>query len=373
MSDTIRTLFHPAVATWFQSVFSSPTAPQRKGWPSIARGDSTLILAPTGSGKTLAAFLWSLNRLMFEALPETRDRCRVLYVSPLKALAVDIERNLRAPLAGISSVAHANDVAFHVPAIAVRTGDTPAGERARFQRAPADILITTPESLFLLLTSNARERLRSVETVILDEIHALVPTKRGAHLALSLERLEQIVARPLQRIGLSATQRPLEEVAKFLGGAIRRQTARQTATGNRQTGRRQRQRRQTQPTRCTTSSSIGSALCHFDPSPSSMRARQRSWRSASRRRSKTWRRRGVPSPHPAGRPVNGRSRPRSGRRSTPRWSSSSGRIGPRCCSSTVDGSPNAWRRRSTSWRTSRSCARITDRWHGRSGRRSRIC
>jgi ATP-dependent Lhr-like helicase len=222
VSDSTWTLFHPSVATWFQSVFSSPTAPQRKGWPSIARGDSTLILAPTGSGKTLAAFLWSLNRLMFEALPETRDRCRVLYVSPLKALAVDIERNLRAPLAGISSVAHANDVAFHVPVIAVRTGDTPAGERARFQRAPGDILITTPESLFLLLTSNARERLRSVETVILDEIHALVPTKRGAHLALSLERLEQMVARPLQRIGLSATQRPLEEVAKFLGGATTR-------------------------------------------------------------------------------------------------------------------------------------------------------
>jgi ATP-dependent Lhr-like helicase len=219
VSDTIRTLFHPAVATWFQSVFSSPTAPQRKGWPSIARGESTLILAPTGSGKTLAAFLWSLNRLMFEAVPETADRCRVLYVSPLKALAVDIERNLRAPLAGISNVAQSTGVAFHVPVIAVRTGDTPSGERARFQRAPADILITTPESLFLLLTSNARERLRSVETVILDEIHALVPTKRGAHLALSLERLEQIVKRPLQRIGLSATQRPLEEVAKFLGGA----------------------------------------------------------------------------------------------------------------------------------------------------------
>jgi ATP-dependent Lhr-like helicase len=219
VSNALRSLFHPAVATWFDSVFASPTAPQRKGWPPIAQGESTLILAPTGSGKTLAAFLWSLNRLMFEPVPDAAERCRVLYVSPLKALAVDIERNLRAPLAGISNVAQASQVAFHVPAIALRTGDTPAGERSRFQRAPADILITTPESLFLLLTSNARERLRSVETVILDEIHALVPTKRGAHLALSLERLEQIVARPLQRIGLSATQRPLEEVAKFLGGA----------------------------------------------------------------------------------------------------------------------------------------------------------
>ncbi len=237
MSDTIRSLFNPAVTTWFQSVFPSPTAPQRKGWPAIARGDSTLILAPTGSGKTLAAFLWSLNRLMFEAVPETADRCRVLYVSPLKALAVDIERNLRAPLAGISNVAQSTGAAFHVPAIALRTGDTPTGERSRFQRAPADILITTPESLFLLLTSNARERLRSVETVILDEIHALVPTKRGAHLALSLERLEQIVTRPLQRIGLSATQRPLEEVAKFLGGAVTKGRSAGPSTALRASGR----------------------------------------------------------------------------------------------------------------------------------------
>jgi ATP-dependent Lhr-like helicase len=142
------------------------------------------------------------------------------YISPLKALAVDVERNLRAPLAGISNVAAGQRLPFHVPAIAVRTGDTPSAERAKFQRAPADILITTPESLFLLLTSNAQESLRSVETVIIDEIHALVSTKRGAHLALSLERLERIVNGPLQRIGLSATQRPLEEVAKFLGGAL---------------------------------------------------------------------------------------------------------------------------------------------------------
>lgn len=200
-------------------MFAEPTAPQKRGWPPIARGESTLILAPTGSGKTLTAFLWSLNRLMFETAPEPIARCRVLYISPLKALAVDVERNLRAPLAGISNVATAKGIPFHSPAIAVRTGDTPAAERAKFQKAPADILITTPESLFLLLTSNAQEALRSVETVIIDEIHAMVATKRGAHLSLSLERLERIAHQPLQRIGLSATQRPLDEVARYLGGA----------------------------------------------------------------------------------------------------------------------------------------------------------
>jgi ATP-dependent Lhr-like helicase len=215
-------LFHPAVAEWFRHSFPEPTPPQAQGWPAIAQGRSTLILAPTGSGKTLTAFLWCINRLMFEAAPDRGRRCRVLYVSPLKALAVDIERNLRAPLAGIANRADARGDAYQSPAIAVRTGDTPAIERARFQRDPSDILITTPESLYLLLTSNAREALRSVDTVIIDEIHALVPTKRGAHLALSLERLESIRVSgpsPLQRIGLSATQRPLDEVARFLGGA----------------------------------------------------------------------------------------------------------------------------------------------------------
>ena len=221
-------LFHPSVRAWFSSAFPEPTRPQQLGWPAIARGESTLILAPTGSGKTLAAFLWCLNRLMFEPAPPPKARCRVLYISPLKALATDVERNLRAPLAGIANVA---GDAITIPRIAIRTGDTPASDRARFQREAADILITTPESLFLLLTSNARERLIHVDTVIIDEIHALVPGKRGAHLALSLERLEALRAARgsggsdgLQRIGLSATQRPLDEVARFLGGAEPRRT-----------------------------------------------------------------------------------------------------------------------------------------------------
>src|SRR4029453_10649084 len=155
-------------------------------------GHSTPIPPPPGRGKPLPAFLWSINRLMFEPEPPTESRCRVLYLSPLKALAVDIERNLRAPLAGIANRAAPRLDPHRVPTVAVRTGDTPANERARFQRDPADILITTPESLYLLLTSNAREALRSIDTVIIDEIHALVPTKRGAHLALSLERLEEL-------------------------------------------------------------------------------------------------------------------------------------------------------------------------------------
>src|SRR2546421_8362891 len=221
------TPFHRAAQQWFTRAFDGPTRPQALGWPPIARGESTLILAPTGSGKTLTAFLWCLDRLMFTPPPEKKARCRVLYVSPLKALAVDVERNLRAPLAGISQVASSLGEPYVVPAIAIRTGDTPAAERARFQREPADILITTPESLYLLLTSNARESLRSIDTVIVDEIHALVATKRGAHLALSLERLEKFCATPPQRIGLSATQRPLDEVARFLGGTEQASKGRQ--------------------------------------------------------------------------------------------------------------------------------------------------
>ena len=221
-------IFHPAVAGWFTRAFGVPTRPQVEGWPAIARGESTLILAPTGSGKTLTAFLWAIERAMFEPPPDKASRCRVLYISPLKALAVDVERNLRAPLAGIAHEAARAEAGagapLVIPNVAVRTGDTPAIERARMLREPADILITTPESLFLLLTSQARETLRSIHTVIIDEIHALVPTKRGAHLALSLERLDELTKKPAQRIGLSATQRPLDEVARFLGGAAPRRT-----------------------------------------------------------------------------------------------------------------------------------------------------
>ena len=192
---------------WFERAFAGPTPAQELGWPAIAGGGHVLIQAPTGSGKTLAAFLLGIDRL--NATPG--EGLRLLYVSPLKALNYDIERNLRAPLAGLESRL----------AVAVRTGDTPADERRRMLRTPPDILITTPESLFLLLTSQARETLRGVETVILDEVHAVAGTKRGAHLALSLERLAALVDEPFQRIGLSATQRPMEEIGRFVAGTCR--------------------------------------------------------------------------------------------------------------------------------------------------------
>jgi len=210
--------FSAPVRAWFDASFEVPTPAQARGWPAIADGDHALILAPTGSGKTLAAFLWALDRLMTEPPPPSGARCRVLYVSPLRALAVDVEKNLRAPLTGIGLAAERLGVDFHPPTVAIRTGDTPARDRRRIATRPPDILITTPESLYLMLTSRTREILRSVRWVIVDEIHAVAGTKRGAHLALSLERLEAIAERPPQRIGLSATQRPLEEIARFLGG-----------------------------------------------------------------------------------------------------------------------------------------------------------
>ncbi|WTY82039.1 ATP-dependent helicase [Micromonospora sp. NBC_01405] len=212
--------FGPATREWFAAAFAAPTAAQVGAWRSVAAGRNALVVAPTGSGKTLAAFLWSLDRLAGSPPPaEARQRCRVLYVSPLKALAVDVERNLRAPLAGIRQAATRLGVAPPEITVGMRTGDTPADERRAFARTPPDILITTPESLFLLLTSAARDSLRGVQTVIVDEVHAVAGSKRGAHLALSLERLDELLPAPAQRIGLSATVRPVDACARFLGGA----------------------------------------------------------------------------------------------------------------------------------------------------------
>ena len=211
--------FSPAVREWFAASFPQPTPPQVLGWPHISAGEHTLICAPTGSGKTLTAFLASIDRLTTTPLPEERShRTRVLYISPLRALAFDIEKNLRAPLKGIELAAERLGQLFVAPEVGMRTGDTAANDRQKLIRRPPDLLITTPESLYLMLTSSARETLVGVETVIIDEIHAMATTKRGAHLMLTLERLEEITDRPPQRIGLSATQRPLEEVAEFLGG-----------------------------------------------------------------------------------------------------------------------------------------------------------
>ncbi|MGN6251926.1 MAG: ATP-dependent helicase, partial [Marmoricola sp.] len=211
--------FSPATRTWFEAAFAAPTPAQSGAWEAIAAGRHALVVAPTGSGKTLSAFLWALDRLFVEGPPPERQRrCRVLYVSPLKALAVDVERNLRAPLAGIRHTAARLGQELPEVTVGVRSGDTPAADRRRIQTTPPDILITTPESLFLMLTSQAREALRGVETVILDEVHAVAGSKRGAHLAVTLERLDALLERPAQRIGLSATVRPIEEVAWFLGG-----------------------------------------------------------------------------------------------------------------------------------------------------------
>jgi ATP-dependent helicase Lhr and Lhr-like helicase len=211
--------FAPATRAWFSGAFAAPTAAQAQAWENITAGHNTLVVAPTGSGKTLAAFLAALDRLAAApAPPDPLRRCRVLYVSPLKALAVDVQRNLRAPLTGIRQAAYRLGLPEPAVDVAIRSGDTPADERRRMSARPPDILITTPESLFLILTSRARDTLRGVETVIVDEVHAVTGTKRGAHLALSLERLDELTDQPAQRIGLSATVRPTEEVAAFLGG-----------------------------------------------------------------------------------------------------------------------------------------------------------
>jgi ATP-dependent helicase Lhr and Lhr-like helicase len=211
--------FSPATRDWFTGAFVAPTAAQEGAWAAIAAGEHALVVAPTGSGKTLAAFLWALDRLAAAPAPEDpRRRCRVLYVSPLKALAVDVQRNLRAPLTGIRQAAVRRGQPPPGITVGMRTGDTPAEERRGFARTPPDVLVTTPESLFLILTSAARDSLRGVETVIVDEVHAVAATKRGAHLALSLERLDALMERPAQRIGLSATVRPVEEVSAFLAG-----------------------------------------------------------------------------------------------------------------------------------------------------------
>jgi ATP-dependent helicase Lhr and Lhr-like helicase len=222
--------FHPAVAEWFRGALGEPTRAQALSWPHIEAGKTTLLLAPTGSGKTLAAFLAAIDRLSRAEEPPKGERLKVLYVSPLKALAVDVERNLRAPIAGIAAVGSRLDAKLRRLEVAVRTGDTPAQERVRMIKTPPDVLITTPESLYLLLTSQQRDVLTSIETVIIDEIHQMAASKRGAHLFVSLERLEALrrsvgKEEGLQRIGLSATQKPLEEIARLLGGGtVRKKT-----------------------------------------------------------------------------------------------------------------------------------------------------
>ena len=218
---TALDLFSGPTREWFRATFAQPTDVQERGWREVAAGRHALMAAPTGSGKTLAAFLWCLDRVASEPVPADLERCRVLYVSPLKALAHDVDRNLRSPLVGIRHQMEAAGVQPPDIAVAIRTGDTPSDARRSMERHPPDILITTPESLYLILTSAARRMLGSVRWLIVDEIHSVAATKRGSHLALSLERLCALTKVEPQRIGLSATQRPLEEVARFLGGSNR--------------------------------------------------------------------------------------------------------------------------------------------------------
>src|SRR5438876_10671065 len=212
--------FHPVIQRWWDSRFGEPTDAQTEGWSAIRRGEHTLIAAPTGSGKTLAAFLTSIDHLFREGLEkDLSDEVRIVYVSPLKALSADIHKNLAEPRKGIRRIAE--EMGIDAPRItaAVRPGDTTQSERAAMLKTPPHILVTTPESLYLLLTAErSREILRTARTVIVDEIHAVIGTRRGTHLALTLERLQQVVSAPLQRVGLSATQKPIEEVARYLVG-----------------------------------------------------------------------------------------------------------------------------------------------------------
>ena len=211
--------FSAPTRAWFEASFASPTPAQEGAWDAIAAGKHALVVAPTGSGKTLSAFLHAIDRLLSTERPDDKTRrTRVLYISPLKALGVDVERNLRAPLTGIRNTAERLEAAVPDVTVGLRSGDTSPADRRRLGTTPPDILITTPESLFLMLTSQARETLRGVDTVIIDEVHAVAGTKRGSHLGISLERLDHLLDQPAQRIGLSATVRPLEEVARFLGG-----------------------------------------------------------------------------------------------------------------------------------------------------------
>ncbi len=214
-------LFHPAVAGWFTRSFGAPTAAQAMAWPAIKAGRDTLIAAPTGSGKTLAAFLAAIDSLVRQGVETPLpDETQIVYVSPLKALSNDIQRNLDTPLAGIRDALQAQGLPDIEIRAWVRTGDTPSAERNKMRRRPPHIVVTTPESLYVLLGSESgRKMLATTRTVIVDEIHALAPNKRGAHLALSLERLDALCGRRLLRIGLSATQKPIETIARFLTGA----------------------------------------------------------------------------------------------------------------------------------------------------------
>ncbi|HET6375932.1 MAG TPA: DEAD/DEAH box helicase [Methylocella sp.] len=214
-------LFHPAVAAWFSRAFGAPTAAQAEAWPAIQASENVLIAAPTGSGKTLAAFLAAIDSLVRQALEgRLKDETQIIYVSPLKALSNDIEKNLQAPLAGIREMLRDQGLPDAGIRALVRTGDTPQGGRSQMRRRPPHILVTTPESLYILLTSESgRGMLATARAVIADEIHALAPNKRGAHLSLSLERLSALCAHPLLRVGLSATAKPLDDIAHFLVGA----------------------------------------------------------------------------------------------------------------------------------------------------------